>query len=82
VTGKTACAGCVYGVTPTQNPDELGLAVTTSDGKVVVVEQAHKLYPSSYKNRYAGETVRVSGRVIAEKGRFTWIEPTELTVLK
>jgi YHS domain-containing protein len=82
VTGKTGCAGCEYGVTPVQNPEELGLAVATGDGKVVIVEQAHKLYASAYKNRYAGQQVRVSGRVIKQQGRFTWIDPTELTVLK
>jgi hypothetical protein len=45
---------------------------------VVIVEQAHKLYPDAYVNRYAGQRVRVSGRVIKQLGRFTWIEPTEL----
>jgi len=82
VTGKTACAGCEHGVTPIQSPDELGLAVNLSDGKVVVVEQAHKLYPGVYDNRFAGQQVRVSGHVLKQEGRFTWIEPTELTVVK
>ncbi len=48
----------------------------------MIVEQAHKLYRSAYKNRYDGEQVRVSGRVIKQQGRFTWIEPTELMVQK
>ena len=48
----------------------------------MIVEQAHKLYASAYENRYAGQPVRVSGRVIKQQGRFTWIEPTELTVQK
>jgi len=82
VTGKTACAGCEHGVTPIQNPDELGLAVDTADGKVVVVERAHQLYPGAYKDRFSGQQVRVSGRVLKQEGRFTWIEPIELTVLK
>ncbi len=82
VMGKTACAGCEHGVAPIQNPEELGLAVDTDDGRVVIVEQAHKLYRSAYKNRYDGEQVRVSGRVIKQQGRFTWIEPTELMVQK
>jgi YHS domain-containing protein len=82
VTGKTACAGCAYGVTPVQNPEELGLAVATDDGRVVIVEQAHKLYAGVYKNRYDGEKVRVAGRVLKQQGRFTWIEPSELTVVK
>ena len=82
VRGTTTCAGCTYGVTPIQNPEELGLAVKTEDGKVVIVEKAHELYARAYKDRYAGQEVRVSGRVLSQKGRFTWIEPTELTVLK
>ena len=82
VMGKTTCAGCEHGVAPIQNPEELGLAVNTDDGKVVIVEQAHKLYPSAYENRYAGQQVRVSGHVIKRRGRFTWVEPTELMVQK
>ena len=82
VMGKTACAGCEYGVTPLQNPEELGLAVKTDDGRVVIVEHAHKLYRSVYENRFAGEPVSVSGRVIKQRGRFTWLEPTDLMVQK
>jgi YHS domain-containing protein len=82
VTGKTACAGCEYGVTPIQNPEELGLAVKLADGKVVIVEKAHQRYSSVYQNRFAGQQVRVSGNVLRQDGRFTWIEPTELVVLK
>jgi YHS domain-containing protein len=82
VTGKTGCAGCEHGVTPIQNPDELGLAVDLPNGKVVVVEQAHKLYPEVYKDRFAGQQVRVSGHVLKQDGQFTWIEPTSLSVVK
>jgi YHS domain-containing protein len=82
VTGRTTCAGCEHGRTPIQNPDELGLAVNLTDGKVVIVEQAHRLYSGVYKNRFAHQQVRVSGRVLRQEGRFTWIEPTDLTVLK
>jgi YHS domain-containing protein len=82
VTGKTACAGCEHGVTPIQNPEELGLAVNLPDGKVVVVEKAHKLYSDVYKNRFKGQKVRVSGRVLKQQGQITWIEPTALTVVK
>ncbi len=80
VMGTTTCAACEHGVKTIQNPEELGLAVNTADGRVVIVEQAHKLYPSAYKNRYDGQHVRVGGRVIKQQGRFTWIEPTDLMV--
>ena len=82
VTGRTRCAGCDFGVGPIQNPEELGLAVNTDDGRVVIVEQAHKLYRDAYEHRYDGQRVRVSGRVIKQQGRFTWIEPTELITQK
>ena len=82
VMGKTTCAGCEHGVKTIQNPEELGLAVNTDDGRVVIVEQAHKLYRDAYENRYDGQQVRVSGHVIKQQGRFTWIEPTELMVQK
>ncbi len=49
VTGKTTCAGCEHGVAPIENPEELGLAVNSDDGKVVIVEQAHKLYRSAVR---------------------------------
>jgi YHS domain-containing protein len=82
VMGKTTCAGCEHGVKTIQNPEELGLAVNTDDGRVVIVEQAHKLYRDVYENRFDGQRVRVSGRVIKQQGRFTWIEPTDLMVQK
>jgi YHS domain-containing protein len=82
VLGQTKCAGCEWGIKTIQNPEELGLAVNTDDGRVVIVEQAHKLYPNAYENRYDGQKVRVSGRVLKQQGRFTWIEPTDLMVQK
>ena len=57
VMGKTTCPGCERGLAaPIQNPEELGLAVNTDDGKVVIVEQAHDFYPSAYENRFARTT--------------------------
>ena len=82
VVGKTTCAGCEHGVKTIHNPEELGLAVNTDDGRVVIVEQAHKLYRNAYDSRYDGQRVRVSGRILKQQGRFTWIEPTELMVQK
>lgn len=81
VTGRTGCAGCDYGVSPIGAPDELGLAVTTPDGQVFVVENAHTKWPSIYKARYAGQNVKVTGRVIKTQGKIKWVEPIELKVL-
>jgi YHS domain-containing protein len=81
VTGQTTCAGCEHGVTSLQNPEELGLAVNTADGKVVIVERAHELYKDVYSKRFTGQRVRVSGEVLKREGHFIWIDPTELTVV-
>ncbi len=80
-TGRSGCAGCEHGVLPTQDPNELGLAVNTPDGRVVIVEKAHKLYPKVYQARFGGQKIQVSGQVIKTQGKFTWIEPTGLKVL-
>ena len=81
VSGKTACAGCEYGVTPIGAPNELGLALNTVDGQVIVVENAHTKWPSIYKARYDGQKVEAKGRVIRTRGKTKWFEPIELKVL-
>lgn len=59
----------------------MGLAINTADGKVVVVENAHELYPDICKNRYDGISLEVSGQVIKQKGNVSWVEPTSLKAL-
>ena len=79
VTGKAACAGCEFGVTPIGAPDELGLAITTSDGKIYVIEDAHSRWPEIYKGRFGGSRLSVRGEVIKTEGRFAWVKPSTLT---
>lgn len=81
VQGKTACAACEFGVTPINAPDELGLAVTTTDGQIYVIEESHTRWPQLYKDRFAGKQVAVSGSVIKTKGNITWIKPSDLKTL-
>ena len=81
ITGKTSCAACSHGVKPIGAPDQLGLAVTDSDGAVFIVEDAHSRWPSLYKSRFDGKSVRVAGKVVKREGKFTWVSPTELSVL-
>ncbi len=78
VKGKSACAGCEHGVAPIGAPDELGLAVNAPDGRVYVVEDAHKLYPDVYEKRYDGLPLQVSGTVLKTDGQITWIKPKAL----
>lgn len=82
IAGKTSCAGCEHGVKPVHSPKEMGLAVGKKGGRVFVIENAHKLYPEIYKSRFDGKQVMVSGKVIKQKGKFAWIEPTKLQLVK
>ncbi len=81
VKGRSGCAGCDYGVVPIGAKDTLGLAVNTADGRVFVIEDAHKLYPDVYKNRFEGLPLKVSGKVLKRDGKITWIQPSQLEVL-
>ena len=78
IQGKTACAACEFGVTPINAPEELGLAVTTPEGQIYVIEESHTRWPKLYKDRYAGLRVAVSGNVIKTKGNITWINPSAI----
>lgn len=80
IQGKSSCAGCEHGVAPVGSPDELGLAIVGDDGRVYVIEEAHKLYPDVYENRFDGLTLQASGTVVKRDGTTTWIQPTRLTV--
>jgi YHS domain-containing protein len=78
VTGKTACAGCAYGVRPIADPDSLGMAVGGGE-TVYVVEGAERSYPELFKVRSDGLTVELKGAVKKTQGKFVWIEPTSIT---
>jgi YHS domain-containing protein len=81
VIGRSGCAACEHGVTPLGAPDELGLAVNTPDGKVYVIEDAHRLYPQVYKDRFSHLQLKVSGEILKERGKTTWLKPSELSVI-
>ena len=77
VTGKTACAGCAYGVRPITDADSLGMAVVAGE-TVYVVEGGEKLYPDLFKSRFDGLAVELKGTVKKTQGKFVWVEPTAL----
>ncbi len=81
VSGKTACAGCEFGVTPLGAPEELGLAVTAADGSVFVIEDAHKRWPSIYEGRFSGKTVKFTGKVLQRRGKIAWVQAEELSAI-
>ncbi len=81
VTGKTSCAACTHGVNPLGAPDELGLAVTSADGTIFVIEDAHARWPSLYKARFDGKTVKVEGTVIKREGKFAWVNASDLVIM-
>ena len=78
VTGKTACAGCAYGVRPITDSDSLGIAVING-GTVYVVEGGEKSYPDLFKARFEGLPVQLKGTVKKRDGKFVWVVPTSLT---
>ncbi|WP_417390855.1 YHS domain-containing protein [Gimesia sp.] len=82
ISGTTGCAACEYGVHPRQNPDELGLAVKSADGKIYVIEGAHASHPELYKGRFQSLAVNVKGKQIAQKGKFIWLEPQSIETVK
>ncbi len=55
--------------------------MNTPDGKVYVVEDAHKKYPNIYKRRYDGLPLQLSGTVLKANGKITWIKPRTLKIL-
>lgn len=80
-TGTTSCAACSHGVHPLRDPDQLGLAVSTPDGRLFVVEGAHAQFPQLYADRFQGKKVKVTGRVIETRGNVSWVEPQIVTAL-
>ncbi|MCI0704016.1 MAG: hypothetical protein L0241_23400 [Planctomycetia bacterium] len=77
VIGKTACAGCAYGVRPITDAESLGMAVVAGD-VVYVVEGGEKLYPELFKARFDGLTVELKGTVKKTQGKYVWVEPSSL----
>ncbi len=80
VVGRSGCAGCEHGVVPIGAPDELGLAINAEDGTVYVVEDAHRLFPKLYEDRYDGVQLKLRGTVIKRQGDIAWVKPSELAV--
>ncbi len=79
IVGVTSCAACEHGVHPIGAPDELGLAIKGSDGRVYVVEDAHKLYSDIYQNRFDGLTVELKGTPIQTKEKIVWVRPQSVS---
>ncbi|MEM6692886.1 MAG: hypothetical protein AAF664_25890 [Planctomycetota bacterium] len=78
--GASGCAGCEHGIRPLASPNELGLAIKTDDGRIFVIEEAHKLYPERYKARFNHERLSVEGKIVKTEGRFSWLQPSNLTM--
>lgn len=81
ITGRAGCAACEHGVRPLGASDTLGLAVNTKD-RIYVVEDADQLYPTIYQNRFAGDTLKLSGTVIKEQGKIVWIRASNVQLVR
>ena len=82
VRGTTTCASCEYGVPPLGAKETLGLAVETNDGKVYIVEDADRLYPELYKARFQKLPVELKGQVLQTNGKFAWVKPTSVKIVR
>ena len=78
VSGRSSCAACEHGVTPLGAPDELGLAIVGADGRVTVVEDAHRTHPQIYKNRFQELSLVAQGEVVRQEGNVTWLKASTL----
>ncbi len=81
VRGKSGCAGCDHGIAPLGAPTELGLAINSPDGKIYVVEDAHKLYPKVYEHRFDGIPLELKGTVLKREGNVAWVQSSSMKVL-
>ena len=79
--GRSGCAACEFGVNPIGAPGELGLAVVGADGRITVVEGAHKQYPQIYKDRFENKQLAVEGKIVKSQGKIAWIQPTSLKTI-
>ncbi len=82
VRGRSGCAACDHGVHPLGAKDELGLAVNSDDGTVYVVEDAHTLYPQLYEDRFEGLPLDLAGTVLKREGKFVWVKPQSVRVIR
>lgn len=80
VSGVTGCAACAFRIHTLGFPQELGLAVDAGDGRVFVVEDAHRLYPDVYEARFNRLRVELFGDAVKSDSLVTWVKPESLTV--
>ena len=81
ITGTTGCAACEYGVHPKKDPEQLGLAVKTKDGKIYVIEGAHDSHPDLYKSRFQNLKIKVKGKQLESKDNIVWLDPQSIEKL-
>ena len=81
IVGKTACAGCEFGVKPIADPQSLGIAVVTGN-TIYVVEQGEAKYPTIFADRFDGKNVQLKGTIKRKSGRFVWVNATELRAVR
>ncbi|MBP86541.1 MAG: hypothetical protein CMJ64_07490 [Planctomycetaceae bacterium] len=81
IEGRSGCAACDHGVHPIRDGGQLGLAVKSQDGKVYIVEGAHRDYKNTYEGRFDGLPLKVTGSVLKESGQFVWLDPKDVTVV-
>lgn len=79
VQGTSDCAACRFGKHPLKAPKELGLAIVANN-RVYIVEDAHKLYPDLYEQRFDKVAVAALGTPIKTDGKFVWLQPASVAI--
>ncbi len=80
-TGETSCAQCEHHIAPLLAPSTLGLALISKDGNIIVVENAHEMYPEIYRDRFNHLAAEVVGKVVRTEGSTLWLEPESLKLV-
>ncbi|MCR9197347.1 MAG: hypothetical protein NXI04_01770 [Planctomycetaceae bacterium] len=78
VSGLSGCAACEFGVSPLNDPEELGLAIVSDDGRITVVEGAHQTHPQIYNSRFKELQLVAQGEVLKQEGKVTWLKAASL----
>lgn len=82
VKGRAACAVCDYRVSPLRDPDQLGMAVVDAQGRIFVLEEAHRRFPKLYADRFDRRTVVVTGKELKRSGNVVWLDPQHVEVVQ
>jgi len=72
ITGTTTCSTCEYGVPLLGAKGPFDPAIKAIDGKVYIVEDAHKFYPQLYTDCFAAAPAASKVHLLQTTDNFVW----------